>query len=106
MHSPVVAMAITSASGPHVVLTLTGELHTGRLQELEELLADPRLHEAQEWVLEMASVRRLDLACAYALLRAATRRPQLDALTFRGATRPVQRSLRDAGLGAVGTIEP
>jgi hypothetical protein len=46
-----------------------------------------------------------DLACAYALLRTATRRPQIAALTIRSPRRTVQRTLRHAGIEESGTIE-
>ncbi|MEV5777426.1 hypothetical protein [Streptomyces antimycoticus] len=53
----------------------------------------------------MAAVTGFDLACAYALARAATQLPETSTLTVRGARRAVQRTLRHAGLEAVAVIE-
>ena len=98
-------MAVTAVGGHRVVLTFSGALDTGMLRELEEQLLDPRLGEARGWVLEMSDLTHLDLACAYALLRAATRQPETVTLTIRGAKRNVQRTLHHAGVDAVAVIE-
>ncbi|HEX5569552.1 MAG TPA: STAS domain-containing protein [Streptomyces sp.] len=99
------ALTITVVGGRRAVLTFSGALDAGLLRELEERLLDPLLGEAREWVLEMSDLTHLDLACAYALLRAATRQPETVTLTVRGAKRSVQRTLRDAGVDAVAVIE-
>ncbi|WP_324920881.1 STAS domain-containing protein [Streptomyces sp.] len=98
-------MAIAAVGGHRAVLTFSGELEAGTLRELEEQLLDPRLRKAREWVLEMGELTHLDLACAYALLRAATEGPEAVALTVRGARRHVQRTLHHAGVDAVAVIE-
>ncbi|SDM54239.1 anti-anti-sigma factor [Streptomyces wuyuanensis] len=85
-------------------LVLTGDIGAATLRELEETLDAPPLAEAAEWVVDMSGVTHLDLACAYALLRAATLRAKPAELTIRGARRAVRRTLRHAGLDAVATI--
>ncbi|GAA2428938.1 STAS domain-containing protein [Streptomyces macrosporus] len=97
-------VAITTVGDDRAVLTFSGDLDADKLRELEERLLDPRLRDAREWVLEMSDLAHLDLACAYALLRAATR-PEGVALTVRGARRSVQRTLRHADVDAVAVIE-
>ena len=96
---------IAEVDGGIAVLAFTGVLHAHTLPELEVLLLDRRLEQAGAWTLDMSGLERLDLACAFALLRAATRAPEPAALTVRGARRPVQRTLRQAGLESVATIE-
>ncbi|MFH8347728.1 STAS domain-containing protein [Streptomyces sp. NPDC018045] len=98
-------MTIASVDDCRVVLTLRGELHADTLRMLETRFADPRLREARAWVLELHELTHIDLACAYALLRALSRRPDGTALTLRGARRHVARTLRHAGIDAVGAIE-
>ncbi|MFH0240974.1 STAS domain-containing protein [Streptomyces sp. HK10] len=102
-HRP--AMAITEAGRSRAVLAFSGRLDSGTLGELEERLVDPRLLGAHEVVLEMGDLDHLDLACAYALLRAATGRPENAVLTVRGAGRTLRRTLHDVGLDAVAVIE-
>ncbi|MBO8191477.1 STAS domain-containing protein [Streptomyces oryzae] len=85
--------------GQRAELTLAGDLGAGVLRELEEQLDDPRLRAAREWVVDMSEVTRLDLACAYALLRAAVERPEAVRLVVHGARREVRRTLRQAGIG-------
>ncbi|WP_316959335.1 STAS domain-containing protein [Streptomyces sp. TRM68367] len=100
--SPTVDIA---ATGPQRIrLTLAGDLGTGALRELEERFADRRLAEAVEWDVDMSGVGHLDLACAYALLRAATERPANAALTVHGARHDVRRTLRHTGFEAVAEI--
>ncbi|MFH8410548.1 STAS domain-containing protein [Streptomyces sp. NPDC018019] len=67
MPRPPVAFTIT---GDLAVLAFSGELHTDALRQLEVELLSQRLREAPEWVLEMSELTHIDLACAYALLRA------------------------------------
>lgn len=98
-------MAVSAAEDRRAQLVLAGEIGAEALRELEELLGAPSLSEAAEWIVDMRGISRLDLACAYALLRAATRRPEPAALTIHGARRAVQRTLRHAGLDAVAVIE-
>lgn len=99
------AVAVVAADGGRAELVLAGDLDLDVLRELEQRFDDPRLREAAEWILDMDGVTHMDLACAYALLRAATRRPRTVTLTVRGARRPVQRTLRAAGLDAIARIE-
>lgn len=96
---------IAEAGGEHAVVTFTGVLDTHALRELEALLLDRRLEEAGAWVLDMSGLERLDMACAYALLRAATRAHEPASLKIRGARREVQRTLRQARVELVATIE-
>ncbi|CAL9607319.1 hypothetical protein SUDANB106_05568 [Streptomyces sp. enrichment culture] len=98
-------LSITEAGRRRAVLAFSGRLDAGALGELEERLVDPRLLDAQEVVLEMGDLDHIDLACAYALIRAATGRPQSAALTVRGADRTVRRTLHAVGLDVVAVIE-
>nr|WP_024127239.1 STAS domain-containing protein [Streptomyces sp. F8]AHE39975.1 Hypothetical protein pFRL5_312 [Streptomyces sp. F8] len=98
-------MAVSALDGRRAELVLAGEVRAEALWGLEELLGDPPLSEAGEWTVDMSNVTRLDLACAYALLRAATARDKPAALTIRGARRAVQRTLRHAGLDTVAVIK-
>ncbi|MFH8409255.1 STAS domain-containing protein [Streptomyces sp. NPDC018019] len=98
-------MTVASVDGRRVVLTFRGELHADALRALDARFADPRLREADAWVLEMHELTHIDLACAYALLRALSRRPDGASLTLRGARRAVARTLRHAGIDAIGAIE-
>ncbi|GAA1544321.1 STAS domain-containing protein [Streptomyces albidochromogenes] len=98
-------MAVSAPDGGPVELVLAGEIGTDALRELEELLGEPSLREADEWLVDMSRVTRLDLACAYALLRASTLRTESAALTITGARRAVRRTLRHAGLDAIAGTE-
>ncbi|MFD4025933.1 STAS domain-containing protein [Streptomyces sp. NPDC058576] len=98
-------MTVAVIEGPRATLVLAGDLRAENLRELEQLLAEPSLNEAAEWHVDMSDATRLDLACAYALLRAATLRPEQAVLTIHGARRSVQRTLRHAGLDAVAVID-
>ncbi|MCF6524792.1 STAS domain-containing protein [Streptomyces sp. JJ36] len=98
-------VAVTATGERRAVLVLAGDVGAGALRELEERLTVPPLSEAGEWTVDLSAVTRIDLACAYALLRAATQRPETVTLLLRGARRPVQRTLRHAGLDAVAVIE-
>ncbi|MCG3043437.1 STAS domain-containing protein [Streptomyces sp. S1A] len=102
-HRP--TLAITEAGSRRAVLAVSGRLDSTTLGELEGRLTDPRLLGAHEVVLEMDGLDHLDLACAYALLRAATGRPENAVLTVRGADRTVLRTLHSVGLDAVAVIE-
>lgn len=101
---PVMAVS-TSHDGRPVEVILAGEIGAEALRELEERLGAPSLRDATEWLVDMSRVTRFDLACAYALLRAATLRPKPAALTIHGARRAVQRTLHHAGLDTVAIIE-
>ncbi|CQR59332.1 STAS domain-containing protein [Streptomyces leeuwenhoekii] len=94
-------MAVSAPDGCPAELVLAGEFGTESLRELEERFGAPPLREATEWLVDMSRVTDFDLACAYALLRAAILRPEPAALTIHGARRGVQRALRNAGLDAV-----
>ncbi|MEG3631425.1 STAS domain-containing protein [Streptomyces poriticola] len=97
---------IAEAGGEHAVLVLSGDLRGApALRELEERLLDQRLGRARSWVLETAALDHLDLACGYALLRAATGGPQPVTLTVRGARRGVHRTLHQAGVDKVAVFE-
>ncbi|MEJ1197344.1 MULTISPECIES: STAS domain-containing protein [unclassified Streptomyces] len=96
---------IAEADGQHAVLAFSGDLDSHGLRVLEELLLDHRLREPGTWTLEMSDLHHIDLACAYALLRAVTRAPEPAAITVRGARPAVHRTLRHAGLDTVATFE-
>ncbi|MBO8185247.1 STAS domain-containing protein [Streptomyces spirodelae] len=98
-------MEVSVPVGRPAELLLAGEIGAEALRELEERLSAPPLREAQEWLVDMSRVTRIDLACAYALLRAATLRPVPATLTIRGARRAVQRTLHHAGLDTVAVTE-
>ncbi|MGN9790591.1 STAS domain-containing protein [Streptomyces sp. OZ13] len=99
------SVRIVEADGRHAVLVFSGVLDTHALRRLEERLLDPRLRQSGTWVLEMSGLERIDLACAYGLLRAVTVAPEPVGITVRGARRGVVRTLRHAGVHAVATIE-
>jgi anti-anti-sigma regulatory factor len=99
------SVRIVETDSRHAVLVLSGVVDTHTLRELEERLLDPRLRQAGAWVLEMGGLERIDLACAYGLLRAVTVAPDSVSITVRGARRGVVRTLRHAGVDAVATIE-
>ncbi|GAA3958734.1 STAS domain-containing protein [Streptomyces marokkonensis] len=101
-HSPPVRIA--EADGQHAVLAFSGDLDAPALRVLEELLLDERLRQPGAWTLEMSDLHHIDLACAYALLRAVTRAPDPAAITVRGAHPAVHRTLRHAGLETVATF--
>ncbi|MFJ8673340.1 STAS domain-containing protein [Streptomyces sp. NPDC093589] len=96
-------VAITEADEQRAVLTFSGALDAHDLPELEELLGDRRLRQAGSWIWDMSDLQRIDLACAYALLRAVTRAPESVSVATRGARHAVQRTLRHAGLDTVVT---
>ncbi|MGW8062547.1 STAS domain-containing protein [Streptomyces ziwulingensis] len=94
-------VTIVEADEQHAVLAFAGDLDASALRLLEELLLDHRLRRPGAWTLDMNDLARIDLACAYALLRAVTRAPVPAVLTVRGARPAVHRTLRHAGLDAV-----
>ncbi|MFJ3659869.1 STAS domain-containing protein [Streptomyces sp. NPDC090119] len=100
---PVLTVSAADIRLPELILA--GDIGAEALRELEEVLGAPPLHTASAWTVDMSQVTRIDLACAYALLRGATLRPEPADLTIRGPRRAVQRTLRDAGLDVVAVIE-
>lgn len=98
-------IAVSTPDNRPAELVLAGRIGTESLRELEQRLDAPPLREATEWFVDMSGLTRFDLACAYALLRAATLRPKPAVLRIHGARRAVQRTLRHAGLDAVAVIE-
>jgi anti-anti-sigma regulatory factor len=97
---------IAEADGRHAVLVFSGTLDAPALRVLEELLLDHRLREPAAWTLDMSHLDHIDLACAYALLRAVTTRvPEPVAVTVRGARPAVHRTLRHAGMDTVAAFE-
>ncbi|MEV6396813.1 STAS domain-containing protein [Streptomyces sp. NPDC051907] len=98
------AVTVTTADGRRAELTLVGDIDADVLPALEEQLGAAPLSAAAEWIVDMNAVTRIDLACAYALLRAATRLPEAK-ITILWARPSVQRTLRHAGLDAVAAIE-
>ncbi len=104
--SPTTApVRIAEADGHHAVLAFSGDLDAPALRVLEELLLDHRLREPSTWTLDMTDLHHIDLACAYALLRAVTETPEREiAITVRGARPAVHRTLRHAGVDTVATF--
>ncbi|GGW38975.1 STAS domain-containing protein [Streptomyces xantholiticus] len=93
-----------STDGERVIMTFHGVLYSSMALALEEHLQDPRLSGSREWLLDMGAVERIDLVCAYALLRVAG---AADAPSMRvtHANRRVERTLHHAGLHAVATFD-
>jgi anti-anti-sigma regulatory factor len=71
---------------------------------IEEQLQDPQLRDARKMLLDMRSLDRIDLACTYALLRAASATDTPNVITYRPNQR-VQRILHRVGMEAVATFE-
>ncbi|MFF3736767.1 STAS domain-containing protein [Streptomyces sp. NPDC002566] len=94
---------ITVVDGHQAEVTLSGDVSALLLRDLEARLADARLQQVEHWVLNMDTVTRIELACAYALLRAVTEHPGTAAV--RGARRTVLRTLRHAGLDKAAAID-
>ncbi|GHB61565.1 hypothetical protein GCM10010377_60650 [Streptomyces viridiviolaceus] len=102
--SPAGAVRLIEADEQHAVLAFSGVLDEHVLRDLEERLLDQRLRQAGSWLLEMSDLQQLDLASAYALLRAMASVPKPPAVTIRGARRPIQRTLRHVGIDALAAI--
>ncbi|MEU9393848.1 STAS domain-containing protein [Streptomyces sp. NPDC048324] len=96
-------VAVSAVDDRHAEVTLRGDIGLPLLCEVEELSADPRLLRAERWVLNLDGVPRIELACAYALLRAATEHS--GTVTVRGARHSVLHTLRQAGLDKAAVIE-
>ncbi|MFD3441891.1 STAS domain-containing protein [Streptomyces sp. NPDC058685] len=92
------------AAGQRADLVLAGEIRIDALPELETALSTRPLSTASEWRIDMHDVTYLDLACAYALLRATTTRTDIPAVTIHGPRHTVERTLRHVGLGDRATI--
>ncbi|MER7407881.1 STAS domain-containing protein [Streptomyces sp. NPDC000070] len=101
---PPIPVTLTT-DGHHATLVFNGALDAHMVRQLEEQLADPRLRQSRTWELKMSGLSRLDLTCAYALLRAATTMPEPVELHIEGVRRTLQRTLREVGIDAVATIE-
>lgn len=95
-------MVITAVDARHAEVTLTGHLSTRVLCDLEEWFDDLRLQRADHWVVDMRGVTRIELACAYALLRAVT--AHSGTASIGGGRRPVLRTLRRVGLDKAAVI--
>ncbi|WP_028814972.1 STAS domain-containing protein [Streptomyces flavidovirens] len=94
-----------TTDGKVATLIFNGALEAQMVRPLEEQLADPRLRHAPRWELEMSELTRMDLACGYALLRAATTLPEPAELHILGARRAVRRTLHEVRLDTVATLE-
>ncbi|MFC8867163.1 STAS domain-containing protein [Streptomyces sp. NPDC057148] len=103
--STVAPVRIVEADGRHAVLAFSGDLDSPALRELEELLLDRRLVAPTAWTLDMSGLEHIDLACAYALLRAVTRVAEPASISVRGARPAVHRTLKHAGLDTVVAYE-
>ncbi|MEW2247870.1 MULTISPECIES: STAS domain-containing protein [unclassified Streptomyces] len=97
-------VSVTEVDGC-AVLRFAGELTADRVLDLEQQLLDVRPSQVREWVLDMSDLTSMDLTCAYALLRAATRVPATTTVRVRGARRTVQRTLQHAGVDTLAAIE-
>ncbi|MGW3991649.1 STAS domain-containing protein [Streptomyces sp. NPDC004830] len=82
---------------------MSGDVSALVLRDLEALLLDPRLVRAERWVLDMRRVTRVELACAYALLRAVAEHSWTTLV--RGARPSVQRTLRHTGMDTAAVLE-
>ncbi|MGP4001749.1 STAS domain-containing protein [Streptomyces sp. 8N706] len=100
--TPTVTLTV---DGQRATLVFSGELNAYMARAMEERFLDPRLLAAREWVLDMSELERMDLACAYALMRAATGTSGPAVIRVRGARRNVQRTLHHAGVDEVATFE-
>ncbi|MFB8758834.1 STAS domain-containing protein [Streptomyces nigra] len=96
-------VAINAVDGRHAEVVLTGDIDALLLRDLEARLVDPRLQTAEHWRLDLRGATRIDLACAYALLRAVTGHSGTAAVL--GPRRAVLRTLRHAGLDRAARIE-
>jgi len=96
-------VTITS-EGERVYVAFRGALFSSMARALEEQLQDPRLRGARVWVFDMRALERIDLVCAYALLRAVSA-ADAPSVVVSGANRRVQRTLHHAGLHAVATFD-
>ena len=102
-HSPQADVVINAIDGGHAEVTLRGDIGYPLLCHLEEQLTDPRLLRAERWALNLHGVTRIELACAYALLRAITEHS--GTVAVRGGRHSVLRTLRQAGLDKAAVIE-
>ncbi|MER7661721.1 MULTISPECIES: STAS domain-containing protein [unclassified Streptomyces] len=97
-------ITVYAADGRRAELVLSGEIRTEDLPELERTLNAPPLSRAGEWLIDMHEVTRLELAGAYALIRAITSLREAPAVTIQGTPRMVQRTLRHTGLAEIATM--
>ncbi|MFI9756281.1 STAS domain-containing protein [Streptomyces collinus] len=102
-HGAQPGIVITAIDGRRAEVTLTGDADSRLLHDLEARLADARLQQAEHWVLDLHGVTRIELACAYALLRAVTQHS--GTAVVRAGRRAVLRTLRHAGLDKAAVIE-
>jgi anti-anti-sigma regulatory factor len=102
-HSAQPGTVITAIDGRRAEVTLTGDVGSRLLHDLEARLADSRLQHAEHWVLDLYGVTHIELACAYALLRAVSERS--GTVAVHGGRRSVLRTLRHAGLDKAAVIE-
>ncbi|MGN9789797.1 STAS domain-containing protein [Streptomyces sp. OZ13] len=93
-----------SWEGERAILTFHGVLHSSAARAIEEQLQDPRLRDAREWLFDMRALDRIDLVCAYALLRAASAADAPKVIIYRPNHR-VKRILHHVGTEAVATFE-
>lgn len=93
-----------SEDGGRVTVTLRGVLYSSMARALEEGLQRLGSGDAHTWIVDMRAVERIDLVCAYALLRLAGAVDAPRVIVMR-PNRRVERTLRHAGLDAVATIE-
>ncbi|MFD8306759.1 STAS domain-containing protein [Streptomyces sp. NPDC059690] len=102
-HSSQPGVVSSTVDGRQAEVTLSGDIDISQLRGLEAELADPRLNQAEHWVLNLHGATHVDLACAYALLRAVTEHP--GPTTVRGARHAVLRTLQQADLDKEATFE-
>ncbi|MEW2632583.1 STAS domain-containing protein [Streptomyces sp. NPDC048389] len=93
-----------TSHGERVDVIFRGALYSSMARALEEQLQDPRLRGARLWVFDMRALERIDLVCAYALLRAASG-VNAPSVVVSHPNRRVQRTLHHAGLHAVATFD-
>ncbi|MEV4335341.1 hypothetical protein AB0K02_33425 [Streptomyces sp. NPDC049597] len=95
---------VISSDGERVVVTFHGVLYSWMACAIEEQLRDPLLSGAREWLFDMRDLERIDLVCAYALLRLASAADAPSVCVSR-SNRRVQRTLHHVGLPAVATFD-
>ncbi|WP_226962535.1 MULTISPECIES: STAS domain-containing protein [unclassified Streptomyces] len=98
------SLTITVDDGRQACLAFSGGLDARMNLALEERLGDPALREVRAWLLDLHDLQSMDLACAYALRRAATELSPPAGIRVRGASPGVRRTLHDAGADAVMTF--
>jgi anti-anti-sigma regulatory factor len=97
---------VVSARGDRAEVSLFGEVTGQAALEIEECFLDHALQDVREWVLDLSRVQRLDLSCAYALIRPLMAASPPTAVRVRGAGDEVRHTLHLTGAEGFLTFEP